>query len=142
VKRKVKVDLAELALALDMNFYETRHYLDLETGKVLSVSDEISRELEDIYEQIYDQEGTRVVPLEQYLETREGPEWQKEALLEADQVEQGYGERYIQVEKEDPYEDYNDMERFVAYVEDPDLSQYLGRAIRGRGAFGRFKGWA
>ena len=139
MKRKVKVNLAELAIALDTNSPEMRNYLDLETGEIVTITEEFAWELKQIYDEIYDQEGNRVVTLEEHLHGRDDPDWQKEMLLEADRVEQGYGVRYILVERDDPYGDYNDMERFIRRVEDPQLRERLWRAIKGRGAFRRFK---
>ena len=139
MKRKVKVDLGELAIALDTDFSELHQYLDLETGGIVPIMDEFARELEEIYEEIYDEDGNRSVSLEEYLEQWDGPDWQKETILDADRVEQGYGTRYIRVERDDPYGDYRDMERFIGTVEDARLQERLWNAIRGRGAFRRFK---
>lgn len=139
MKRKVNVDLDELAIALDTDFSELHQYLDLETGRIVPIMDELSRELEKIYDEIYDGAGNRVVTLEEYLQRRDDPDWQKEMMLEADRVEQGYGTRYIRVERDDPYGDYRDMERFIGTIEDARLRERLWNAIRGRGAFRRFK---
>ena len=139
MKRQVNVDLDELAIALDTDFSELHQYLDLETGRIIPIMQEISWELEEIYEEIYDEDGNRVVTLEDYLQRRDDPDWQKEMMLEADRVEQGYGTRYIRVERDDPYGDYRDMERFIGTVEDARLRERLWNAIRGRGAFRRFK---
>jgi hypothetical protein len=53
--------------------------------------------------------------------------------------EQGFGTRYLRVERGDPYGDYRDMERFVGTVEEDRLRERLWDAIQGRGAFRRFK---
>ncbi len=50
--RKLKVDLAELEAALENDFPEHRYFLDLETGKVVSITDDTSRELEDLYAEL------------------------------------------------------------------------------------------
>lgn len=139
MKRQVRVDLDELAIALDTDFSELHQYLDLETGRIIPVMEEIAWELEEIYDEIYDEEGNRLVTLEEYLQQRDGPDWQKEMMLEADRVEQGYGTRYIRVERDEPYDDYRDMERFIGTVEDAHLRERLWSAIQGRGAFRRFK---
>ena len=139
MKRQVNVDLDELAIALDTDFSELHQYLDLETGRIIPIMQEICWELEEIYEEIYDEDGNRVVTLEDYLQRRDDPDWQKEMMLKADRVEQGYGTRYIRVERDDPYGDYRDMERFIGTVEDSHLRERLWNAIRGRGAFRRFK---
>jgi hypothetical protein len=139
MKRQVNLDLDELAIALDTDFSELHQYLDLETGRIIPIMQEISWELEEIYEEIYDEDGNRVFTLEDYLQRRDDPDWQKEMMLEADRVEQGYGTRYIRVERDDPYGDYQDMERFIGTVEDSHLRERLWNAIRGQGAFRRFK---
>jgi len=139
VKRQVRVDLDELTIALDTDFSELYQYLDLETGQIISVTQEIAWELEEIYDEIYDEEGNRIVTLEDYLQHRDDPDWQKEMMLEADQVEQGYGTRHIRVERDDPYDDYQAMERFIGTVKDTCLRERLWDAIQGRGAFRRFK---
>jgi hypothetical protein len=138
MKRKVNVDLDELALALDTDFSELHQYLDLETGQVISIMEEFASELEGIYDEIYD-EGNRAVSLEDYLQRREDPDRQKEMMLEADRVEQGYGTCYIRIERDDPYGDYRDMERFIGTVEDAHLRERMWDTVQGRGAFRRFK---
>jgi hypothetical protein len=139
MRRKVRVDLDELAIALDTDFSELHQYLDLETGRIVPIMQEMAWELEEIYDEIYDEEGNRVVTLEDYLQQRDDPDWQKEMMLEADRVEQGYGTRYIRVERDDPYDDYRAMERFIGTVGDAHLRERLWNAIQGRGAFRRFK---
>jgi hypothetical protein len=48
-------------------------------------------------------------------------------------------ERWLPVYGEGSREGYRDMELFIASVEDPGRAERLAIAIRGRGAFGRFK---
>ena len=54
-------------------------------------------------------------------------------------------ERWLAVHGEGSREGYRDMESFIASVEDPGRAERLAIAIRGRGAFRRFKdelaGW-
>ncbi len=139
-KRKVKVNLDELSAAFEIQMMEISNYLDLETGEVVMVTDEARRELEEIYDEIYDKEGNRVISLEAYLQKRDDlHDWFKQSLLETDRVEMGYGTRFISVEPDNPREDYRDMERFIQRVENDRLRERLWDAIQGRGAFRRFK---
>ena len=139
-KRKVKVNLDELSFAFQVRMMETNYYLDLETGEVVMVTDESRRKIEEIYDEIYDKDGNRVISLEGHLQKRDDlQDWFKESLLETDRVEQGYGTRFLSVEPDDPHEDYRDMERFISRVEDARLRERLWDAIQGRGAFRRFK---
>jgi hypothetical protein len=133
--RKLKVDLAELEAALDNDFPEHHYFLDLETGKVVLIADDTSRELEDIYAELPEEADVAEAIQQRDLQDRE-----KEDLLFADQVETGYGTRYVRVESLDSHAGYRDMEDFIATVQqDRRLQERLWRAIRGRGAFRYFK---
>lgn len=137
--RKLNVDLTELEFIFDDASWETNYYLDLETGQVVAIMDETRWELESIYEEKYDEEKQQMPPLDDILRERDLLEWQKDALLEADRVEIGYGVRYISVPKAESHQGYRDMERFIVTVEDERLQDRLWRAISGRGAFRYFK---
>ncbi|MGD2144696.1 MAG: UPF0158 family protein [Anaerolineae bacterium] len=137
-KRKVQVDLNELEAALTLNFAEQDAYLDLETGEVITLTGEIRRLLEDIYDEIYDEEGQRTLSLAAYLAERDDiQEWRKQCLLDAARVE-AWSEDIIAIDAE-PHADYRDMERFIQTVDDPHLRERLWRAIDGRGAFRYFR---
>jgi len=132
--RALKVDLAQLAAALEYNSWETHYYLDLETGEIVLLTDETFHQLEEIYEEA---EAGEPLDLAAYLERDDQPAWQKQDVLLAAQVEDRG--RYAPIEADDPHEGYRDMEDFIATVRDDRLQKQLWRAIRGRGAFGRFK---
>ena len=135
--RRLKVDLEELEIAFDNSFPEHRHFLDLESGKVILVTDETSSELEEVYAELpEDAEPAQIV---EAIRQRNLQDWQTEELLQGDQVERGYGTRYIGVEPRDPHADYRDMEGFIATVKDARLRDRLSRAISGRAAFRYFK---
>ena len=118
--RKLKIDWTELEAAFEMSSWETHHYLDLETGDVLVVTDEAARHVEK--------------PPDGELS-----EWMQEMVKVARQVEEGYGTRYIGIPKADSHEGYRDMEHFISTVRDDRLRDQLWRAIQGRGAFRYFK---
>jgi hypothetical protein len=104
------------------------------------VDDETRRTLEELYDEIYDEQGNRTISLKDHLAERDDlQDWMKELLLEADMVEQWYGSRFIAIDPGAPYDDYRDMERFIRRVEDERLRDRLWDAIQGRGAFRRFK---
>lgn len=118
--RKLEINWMELDAAFQSGSWEMRFYLDVETGKVVMVTDEIARYLED--------------PPDYELS-----DWMQEALQVAEQVEEGYGTRYIQVPQADSREGYRDMERFISTVRNDHLRDRLWSAIQGRGAFRYFK---
>lgn len=136
--RKLKVDLEEVALAFEQFSLEIKHYLDTETGQVVSISDEMRRELEDIYEEIGD-EGEYPQAFSEALQRSEMPDWMKEGVQAAYQVECGYGTRYLRIPQADSREGYHDMEDFIGTVRNERLREKLEVAIQGQGAFRRFK---
>ncbi len=136
-KRKLKINLSELEFAFENASWEMAYFLDLETGEVIMMQDDIRSQLEAIYEDAYN--GENKVDLPAILAKSEIPGWQQKALLEADQVETGLGTHFIRVPQNTSREGYRDMERFIATISDERLHNRLWRAIQGRGAFRRFK---
>lgn len=137
-RRKLHVDLVDLETAMEETSWEVGWYLDLETGQVVAVDAETRRELERIYTEIPDAESAERNDFASALEQRPLPPWRREALLDADLVERGYVDHFIQVPRTDSREAYRDMEDFISTVQDGRLSDRLSKAIQGRGAFGRF----
>lgn len=139
-RRKLKLNMGELEGAFESASWETAYHLDLETGRVLMITDEIRWALERVYEDAPGGgEGEEPIPLVDALERSDLPEWMKEAVQEADQVEADGGTRYIEVPRADSREGYRDMEYFIATVEDGSLQNRLWRALSGRGVFRSFK---
>jgi hypothetical protein len=140
IPRRLKVDLSELEVAFDDASWERNYYLDLETSKVLMVTEEIRQELERIYEEAIPEDRTdEEADLTPILDRLQSPQWEKEALREANQVEEGFGTRYISIPRSESTESYGDMEEFITMVEDEHLVELLEVAINGKGAFRRFK---
>jgi hypothetical protein len=136
---KLEINLADLMMAFEDSGFERNYYLDLETGRVIALDAEIQGELEDLYAELDDEGVEFPCDLAQVLRGRGLSEWQQEMLLEADEIEQGYHKRYIGLPEGDSYTAYDDMEDFIFTVQDDDLRDRLFAAIRGRGAFRRFK---
>jgi hypothetical protein len=136
--RQFKIDLSELELAFDSGSEMISYYLDLETGEVISVSDEERSLLESIYESYYDDQS-ETVDWESAFEKEHIPGWQRELFKNADRIEAGFGDRFISIPSEGSHEGYRDMEAFIATVRNRRLQERLERAISGRGAFRYFK---
>jgi len=140
IPRRLKVDLSGLVAAFDDTSWEWGYYLDLETGETVMVTDETRQQLERIYdeaapEETADEEVDITLILNQLLL----PEWEKDALREANQVEVGFGTRYISVPRAEPSEAYRDMEEFITTVRNQRLQERLWQAISGRHPFRQFK---
>jgi hypothetical protein len=137
--RQLKVDLADLTFAFENASYEAEQYLDLETGQVILVTGEMRRYLEEIDEEMSGEGETAQPTFADLLQQSDIPEWMKEMVQEADQVEAGYGTRYLAVPHTESRDGYADMADFIDTVQDQRLQDLLARAIHGRGPFRRFK---
>lgn len=138
-KHRIAIQFADLEDAFETASDEVRFYLDLETGKVVSITAEIREELESVYTEVYDEQEEEVVTFDHALQQHDLPEWMRPIVQEAHQVEQGYGMRFISIPATDSRERYRDMERFIDTVHDSRLQSILQHAIQGRGAFRRFR---
>ena len=141
-RRRVRIDLADLAEAFDDASWEVSTFLDLDTGNVIRITAEVRDELEALYAELSEEpadEGSYRVTFAAALEHRERPGWMHELLLEADAVEGGLGTRFLRVPEADSREGYGEMQAFIETVSSPRLQERLWAAIRGRGAFRRFK---
>ncbi len=137
-KRRLKIDMGELAMAFESSWPGVENYLDLETGQVIIVDEDtrsiLDRLMDDVGEE---EEGDNA--LDDWLQKQDVQDWQGEVVKEAYRVEAGYGERYISVERTSSREGYRDMESFIDTVESAQLQNLLQVAIQGKGAFRRFK---
>lgn len=139
-KRKLKINLMDLESAFEHRDFsmEMDYFLDLETGEVVLVTGEQRWLLEEVYEEYADPE-TGEVDWPTILPELDIPDWQKETLPLADDVEAGFGTRYIRIPQVESYEGYEDMVAFIETVSNPRLQDRLERGIHGRGAFRYFK---
>lgn len=99
---------------------ESSSYLNRKTGEVVAVSDEELRAAE---------EG---LPLEDF------PEWQREPILHAKQIILGT-EDFLPLPAKFKINEWEIMDRFSLSISDKALRETLYDAIRGSGAFRRFK---
>ncbi len=116
MKRKLRIDLNELDMALNSGMPAFSHYLDLHTGRVLWVSD-----IDWTPQGLVQQRGGAC-------------EWKRNVLLDAARIAFDGQGRYLAIESGDPYRDYDDMISFVATLEGGELQEQLQCAIYDRGA--------
>ncbi len=137
--RKLRINMGEMHAAMDNAFGEMSHYLDLETGEVLLVMNDTQSKLEAIYDETDAWDPIDHPALEKAIQEADVHDWQKEALLQAHQIEIISPSRYVYISASEPYAGYNDMEDFIFTVDDDHLREVLYVAIQGKGAFRRFK---
>jgi len=114
------VSLQSVIDGMEMQFAESTSYLNKKTGEVISVTDEELRAAEN------------EDPLDNF------PEWQQEAIQVAQDVFENF-DNYIELPSQYDIHEYAIMERFCLSIEYERISEELLSAIRGSGAFRRFK---
>src|SRR6266702_362329 len=115
----IQVKLQDILDGLDFQSDEQSSFLNLTTGDVVAITDEELRAAE------------HDAPLEDF------PEWQHDAMRIARDIVET--EHYLPLPDRFEINEYQIMERFCLSREDDDLCDDLCNAIRGRGAFRRFK---
>ena len=121
-----KFKLSELIEGVDFDSAENQTYLDLETGEILYISGD------DRY--VFD--GGKE-------ELESAPEWQRphlesiwEILEKEDDLDPN---RYLTLVDKFDFHEYRQMEKFIMALSSERLRDELDYAIRGKGAFRRFK---
>ena len=115
----VQVKLQDIIEGLEFLTDEGTSYLNTVTGEVVYVTTEELRAAEE--EQ----------PLEDF------PEWQHDAIRIAGEII--LSDHYLPLPDRFEIHEYSIMERFCLSIDDEDMRDDLCDAIRGRGAFRRFK---
>jgi len=136
--RHLNIDMSELELAFGGGFEMTSYSLDLDTGEVISVSEEARNVLDTIYEAYYD-EQTHIVDWENAFEKEGVPDWQRDLVKDAHRVETNFGDTFISIPSGSSSEGFTDMVAFIDTVRIPQLKERLVRAINRRGPFRNFK---
>jgi hypothetical protein len=115
--------LSTLILALDMPLEEFRTYFDRKTGEFVSVEEAMLSQLEDGEEKDPDDLA----------------EWRKEEYEIAREIVSDDGSRFIPPPDKFEFHEYRVMERFIHSLGDNQAADQLWLAIKGSGAFHRFK---
>lgn len=136
--KKVAINWNELSAAFDNSSTELSYYLDTETGEVILITEEAQRYAQKIGEGDDDTDASEL-DLEAALAQSSIPLWLQEIVKLAVFVETYFGDRVIEIPRTTSYEGYEEMQDFIATVQDDRLSDQLHIAIQGRGAFRRFR---
>ncbi len=138
--KRLPINLDELAYVLhDSDQFGSAHYLDLHTGEIILITDEMRAEAESINKSIEADVENYEAAFEEALAQSAQPDWMMGGIRLASAVEAGYGTRYIPVPPVDSHEAYEDMADFVAIVTKRHIQERLAEAIAGRHPFRRFK---
>ena len=111
--------LSDIIDGIDFQFDETNSFLNTKTGEVVSVS----------HDDFLAAEDDKVITL--------WPEWQRDNILIAKEIlEEDY---FIRLPSKFDINEYSMMEDFSLSLTNERMSNKLLNAIRGKGAFRRFK---
>lgn len=116
----MKVKLQDVVEAMDMVGDEMSAYLNKHTGELIPITSE------------------ELSAAEEEEDLADYPEWQHESILKAREIIDS--EDWLELPAKDDIHDYAIMEEFCRSIADPELSERLLNAIRGSGAFSRFRG--
>ena len=115
--------LSDLIEALEFDIPTHITLFDRQTGRVVSVDRDVMNGVEEGDEERLD--GL--------------PDWQKDEVEIARAVCDDNGERFIVAPSKFDFHEYRHMERFIETVKDGEAAEALWGAIKGSGAFRRFK---
>ncbi len=136
--RKLKIDFQDFEMALQNHSFGGSSYFDLETGKVIHISDETRTLVERFNEELEDGPDPSAAFI-QAVQNSDLHDWQKQDVLDANQVEEGFGTRYVQIQPRDSREGCEDMEDFIETIENARVFERLSAATRRPKPFRRFK---
>jgi len=121
-KSQLPVLLRAVAAEMDVLSEEWTAYVNRRTGELITVTDEDARAVDD------------------EADENEFPDGKSDELTKIREVLTS--EEFLPLPSKFDIDEYRIMERFCEQVEEPRLRDELLRAIRGSGAFGRFKSLA
>lgn len=123
--KKLKVDIDDIALAMETSneLEGSIWYLDTDTGEVIHIDSSVMEDIEDEDDEAID----------------DYPEWMKEMAEVANVVLADNRGRFKEIPEITSHESYRIMERFILDIKDESIRNRLFGAIKGKGAFRRFK---
>lgn len=115
------IKLQELVEEMDMQMDECTVFVDKKAGKLISISDEIMRKAD-----------------EEELDPKDFLDWQRDEVEAGNELMEN-SNAYLHIPSKFDIHEYSIMEEFAASREPSQVSDQLSNAIRGSGAFRRFK---
>jgi hypothetical protein len=133
--RRLKIDLSELEEAFEFTHDTISWYLNLETGSVLMVNEDLLEEVEQLSESAVEQG----IEFEQAVRDSDLPDLEKQDLIDAANLDANLGVSFIEVPEDESRDGYRDMRDFTSTVRSARLRELLEFALEGPRPFRRFK---
>ncbi len=118
---KNTIDITDIIETIDFTSEESTSYLDRDTARIMTVSEEEMTAAEDNE------------PLDDF------PKWEHENIIFAKKVMRHKGNDIVPLPTEDDLDEYILMEKFVTTLDDKRVSESLSNALNGNHPFRRFK---
>jgi hypothetical protein len=135
---KIKIDFTDLEMAFVSGGQVAFFYLDTESGKIITITEEIQPLLDRVHNN-YSNAETGKVDWETAFTEEDIPDWQQEELLEANQVDLDSNTHFLKIPPESSQDGYRDMVDFIETVTYARTQAFLNDAISGRSPFFNFK---
>ncbi len=136
--KKLNIDFDELHKAMEDTVRDAFDYfLDIETGEILILSEDILSEAQSLLSRDFDED---MEDFEEVVFDREIdiPTWMEDEIELALDIILG-GDNYVRVPERAPQKAYAAMSEFIEQLEDAQLGKELRRMLTGQGSFRRFK---
>jgi hypothetical protein len=138
--KNLKINFDEIQKAMeDVSRDVFDYYLDLETGDIISFSEEILGEVES---KLYFTDSEEIGDNIEYMEFDEEPHipvWMEDEVELILEILLDDDNRYVRIPERSPLAAFRSMESFIETVNNPTLRQELSDSLDGKGAFRRFK---
>lgn len=137
--KKLTVDYREIQKAMeDISRDAFDYFLDVETGKVIILSEDIISRARSLLSENYDED---MADFEEVIfdEEYEMPEWMEDEIELALDIFINEKDRYVRIPEKNARDGFSVMKEFTENLNDLRLKKKLQCILDGKGAFRRFK---
>jgi hypothetical protein len=137
---QLKIDFKELMKVMEDTSFEISYYLNVEDGRIVSVTDKSRALLAQIYETAESEScHTEDCDLDSLLGQSDLKHWEKEALKDANDVENNFCDSFVSIPRNDCNDDYQTMQEFVQKVPDAGIKIRLSKSLELRHPLRKFQ---
>jgi hypothetical protein len=133
-KRKLKINLDDLELAFETSPGTAEGYVDLDTGQVILLTEDIQA----VHQQVREFMEDHGVGFDEALARLRLHDWEEAGARDAERIEEDPGGRYAAVPNLSSSAAYGDMQDFIETVPDAAVRDRLSEAIRRKHPFRNF----
>jgi hypothetical protein len=137
--KRLKIDFDDIQKAMeDIARDAFEYFLDIETGDVLILSEDIINRAKQILDESYEDDFVEYEEVE-FDEEQDIPEWMEDEIELALNIFLHEPDRYVRIPERDSRNGYAVMSQFTEGLDNEQLRKKLRKVIDGKGAFRRFK---